>query len=529
MTRGAAKKPTHRLLPSFGTHFDAYFVPLVPTAEQKTFAFIRPGTVIWKVWPAVVVQTALSAVIVYLAENSILDLSIDPVMLTVMGVVIGFVISYRASSGYDRYWMGRTAWADIIRNCRTISRLIWYHVPPRLGSPQGNDARVLKEETEQVLEEKKIALELVQGYAVALKHHLRGEMGVYYEDLYHLVWPVPHAVVPVGELLFASPSSMATSVALPTIAEGIAATSHPPTVVSVTRQPAATAAPAAPSVKFLLNDRIANGAYTQLDHTHNGIPHTMDTEPSQPLLPAQASAKSRWSTDLIPFESIFLNLYDLLLCREFESRAKKEMRRMARMSKHRPVVAGGGDNIPMEVLGCLSEWIATLDARGTVSGTPLGSIYGAIQQFEVSLTECEKILTTPLPFVYSVHLRHTVFLYLFFLPFQLARTFAWLTVLGVFCASFFYLGFLAAGDELEQPFGYDHNDLDLDLFCHIIHDDVQHLIDSATPYSQLALNGGPISQGRIAAAAIKELKADTVSQNTTRPPSITSSQVAFPA
>ncbi|KAJ7756562.1 hypothetical protein B0H16DRAFT_1721630 [Mycena metata] len=26
-----------------------------------------------------------------------------------VGVVIGFVISYRAMSGYDRYWMGRTA------------------------------------------------------------------------------------------------------------------------------------------------------------------------------------------------------------------------------------------------------------------------------------------------------------------------------------------------------------------------------------------------------------------------------------
>ncbi|KZT52744.1 UPF0187-domain-containing protein [Calocera cornea HHB12733] len=519
MARGAAKKPSHRLLPSFGDHFDAYFVPLVPTAELKTFAFIRPGTVIYKVWPAVLVQTALSAAIVYLAENSILDLSIDPVMLTVMGVVIGFVISYRASSGYDRYWMGRTAWSDIIRNSRTISRLIWYHVPPRLSAPKGGDTRIPKEEAEQVLEEKRIALELVQGYAVAMKHHLRGEMGVYYEDLYHLVASVPHDMAAAAEV-FASPSSMANSVALPTIAEGVATSSHPPTITSITRQPATTLAP---SVKFLLNDRISNGAYTQLDHTHNGIPHRMTTEPSQPLLPAKASAKSRWSTELIPFESIFLNLYDLMLCREFESKAKKEMRRMVRMSKHRPVVAGGGDNIPMEVLGCLSEWIATLDARGTVTGSPLGALYASIQQFEASLTDCEKVLTTPLPFVYSVHLRHTVWLYLFFLPFQLARTFVWLTVLGVFCASFFYLGFLAAGDELEQPFGYDHNDLDLDLFCNIIHDDAQHLMDSATPFSQLALNGGTISHGRIAAAAIKEIRAEreTASQNTTRPPSVT--------
>jgi predicted membrane chloride channel (bestrophin family) len=83
-------------------------------------------------------------------------------MLTVMGVVIGFVISYRASSGYDRYWMGRTAWSDVIRNCRTVARLVWYHVPPRLVVPKDGGASIGREEAEQVLEEKRIALGLVQ-------------------------------------------------------------------------------------------------------------------------------------------------------------------------------------------------------------------------------------------------------------------------------------------------------------------------------------------------------------------------------
>ncbi|KAJ7801560.1 hypothetical protein B0H14DRAFT_3489393 [Mycena olivaceomarginata] len=51
-------------------------------------------------------------------------------MLTVMGVVIGFVISYRVMSGYDCYWMSRTAWTDVICNARTMAHLIWYHIPP---------------------------------------------------------------------------------------------------------------------------------------------------------------------------------------------------------------------------------------------------------------------------------------------------------------------------------------------------------------------------------------------------------------
>ena len=69
-----------------------------------------------------------------------------------------------------------------------------------------------KEEMLKVMNEKRMALDLVQGFVVALKHHLRGdffhsiglcnvppecrfldvigETGVYYEDLYHLVRPL---------------------------------------------------------------------------------------------------------------------------------------------------------------------------------------------------------------------------------------------------------------------------------------------------------------------------------------------------
>jgi predicted membrane chloride channel (bestrophin family) len=49
----------------------------------------------------------------------------------------------------------------------------------------------------------------------------------------------------------------------------------------------------------------------------------------------------------------------------------------------------------------------------------------------------------------------TVWIYLFFLPFQLVAQFGYSTIPGVAIAAFIYLGFLAAGEEIEQPFGYD--------------------------------------------------------------------------
>jgi len=62
---------------------------------------------------------------------------------------------------YDRYWTGRTAWAEVFRNSRTFSRLIWLHVPPILKP--GREGFEDEEGVKAVMAEKAIALDLVRG------------------------------------------------------------------------------------------------------------------------------------------------------------------------------------------------------------------------------------------------------------------------------------------------------------------------------------------------------------------------------
>lgn len=89
------------------------------------------------------------------------------------GVVIGFVISYRVSCGYDQYWMGRTAWSNVAKNIQTLSRLIWFHVPLRLTPKPPQEAVAPSpgnKEVEAVMGEKRLALELLEGYPHASYH-----------------------------------------------------------------------------------------------------------------------------------------------------------------------------------------------------------------------------------------------------------------------------------------------------------------------------------------------------------------------
>jgi hypothetical protein len=40
-------------------------------------------------------------------------------------------------------------------------------------------------------------------------------------------------------------------------------------------------------------------------------------------------------------------------------------------AKHRPMVAGGGKNLPLAILRCLTDWLSVLDARATMNGGSL--------------------------------------------------------------------------------------------------------------------------------------------------------------
>jgi putative membrane protein len=56
----------------------------------------------------------------------------------------------------------------------------------------------MAEERARNLIEKRTAINLVEAFSVSVKHYLRGEEGIYYEDLYHLVKFLPAYSLPAG-------------------------------------------------------------------------------------------------------------------------------------------------------------------------------------------------------------------------------------------------------------------------------------------------------------------------------------------
>jgi putative membrane protein len=77
------------------------------------------------------------------------------------------------------------------------------------------------------------------------------------------------------------------------------------------------------------------------------------------------------------------------------------------------------------------------------------------------LAACERIRFTPLPFSYTVLLHRTAYLFCLLLPFGLADSVGWLTPVVTTLVAYTFFGLDRLGDELEEPFGQDPNDLPL--------------------------------------------------------------------
>lgn len=82
-----------------------------------------------------------------------------------------------------------------------------------------------------------------------------------------------------------------------------------------------------------------------------------------------------------------------------------------------------------------------------------------------TMANAERVLTTPLPAGYNILISQIVILYVYLLPFQLFSSLDWITIPGTIAAAYIIIGLALIGDELEDPFGSDVNDLPLDQYC----------------------------------------------------------------
>jgi putative membrane protein len=89
---------------------------------------------------------------------------------------------------------------------------------------------------------------------------------------------------------------------------------------------------------------------------------------------------------------------------------------------------------------------------------------------------CERILNTPIPFSYKAMLRTGLFLHLLIAPWYTISSMGLKGIPVLLLACFFLLGVELIDSHIEDPFGHDEDDLDLERYAETIRENVRTIL-----------------------------------------------------
>ncbi|WP_193198083.1 bestrophin family protein [Nostoc sp. MG11] len=138
------------------------------------------------------------------------------------------------------------------------------------------------------------------------------------------------------------------------------------------------------------------------------------------------------------------------------------------------------NNPPIEVAFWIGDFLQQQYKRNCLNSYQLTSMQELLNNLVDNLGACERILKTPMPLAYAIHLKQLLILYCFLLPFQIVNSLGWWTAIISALVGFTVFGIEAIGLEIENPFGYDANDLPLDAICNTMKRNIDDLT-SLTP------------------------------------------------
>lgn len=150
----------------------------------------------------------------------------------------------------------------------------------------------------------------------------------------------------------------------------------------------------------------------------------------------------------------------------------------------------GQRNVPLAQIQALGQRIHWAWRQGWISDYHVPVLEASLTEITSIQGACERIRNTPIPFAYTVFIHRVVAAYCFFLPLGIVGDIHYMTPLVVLLISYAFFGLDELGDEIEEPFGTDLNDLPLHALCRGIEINLRQLLDEPDVPEFLQPQGG---------------------------------------
>ncbi|HTH58640.1 MAG TPA: bestrophin family ion channel [Paraburkholderia sp.] len=131
---------------------------------------------------------------------------------------------------------------------------------------------------------------------------------------------------------------------------------------------------------------------------------------------------------------------------------------------------------PATLMLCVSEWVHREAREGRLDRWAVLAIDRNLNGLSDVIGGCERIVSTPLPFAYTVMIHRTVYFFCALLPFGLVDSVGSLTPVFAVFVAYAFMAHETIAAQIEDPFGTEDNDLALETMCNGIEAALHDLI-----------------------------------------------------
>jgi ion channel-forming bestrophin family protein len=130
---------------------------------------------------------------------------------------------------------------------------------------------------------------------------------------------------------------------------------------------------------------------------------------------------------------------------------------------------------PTQTVQRIYSWLGNQRRNRTIEGEELRAIDIELAKLLEICGGCERIARTPFVRSYRIFARQCIALFLLSFPWGVAHDFQWWTVPLTIIVAYFMIGMEIVAEHVEEPFGLNEDDLDLDGMCVTIQKSVQNV------------------------------------------------------
>ncbi len=131
---------------------------------------------------------------------------------------------------------------------------------------------------------------------------------------------------------------------------------------------------------------------------------------------------------------------------------------------------------PAALMLWLGEWVRQRSREGSLDAWAVLAFDRNLDSLSNVIGGCERIVSTPLPFAYSVMIHRTVYFFCAALPFGLVESIGNFTPIFSVFVAYTFMAHEAIAAQIEEPFGTEDNDLALNAMSLMIEDAVRDLV-----------------------------------------------------